>query len=218
LRKAAYAATESAQPDEPIAIEKPSAFNLEAFKSKRSAAIASVKTLPVALPHHKVSQAKDFVRLHPDEAYWSSELCFVNVPVKGMKRDTLHLIYEDIALQFLSSGAIQRFRLVLATKPFDVLFLAEVPTQNVEDNTWNSSNVLGCEQSKTRWVKLTSRKAENVDSYKIEYAHDADAFPEPKWPTQALDELIGLTFAGRMITSQDHAGLKRLLGARQSVS
>ena len=54
-----------------------------------------------------IAQAKDFVRLHPDEEnYWSSELCFVNVPIKGQKRDTLHLIDEDLAMQYLPSGKI----------------------------------------------------------------------------------------------------------------
>ena len=70
------------------------------------------------LPHHNIAQAKDFVRLHPNEdTYWSPELCFVNVPIKGQKRDTLHLIDEDLAMRYLPSGRILRFRLVLATKP-----------------------------------------------------------------------------------------------------
>jgi hypothetical protein len=67
--------------------------------------------MQTGLPHHSISQAKDFARLHPDEeAYWSSELCFVSVPVKGQKRDTMHLIDEDLAMRFLPSGRILRFR------------------------------------------------------------------------------------------------------------
>ena len=52
-----------------------------------------------------------------------------------------------------------RFRLALATKPGDVFFLCEVPTQNM-DNTWNMSNLEGCEKAKTLWTKATSRKGE----------------------------------------------------------
>jgi hypothetical protein len=86
-------------PAETISIAKPSAFNLDKFKSKRGPAVAGVDTDYGALPHHSISQAKDFVRLHPDEAeYWSDELCFVNVPIKGVKRDTLNLIDEELAL------------------------------------------------------------------------------------------------------------------------
>jgi hypothetical protein len=195
-------------------ISKPGGFSLDKFKSKRAAAVASVETLQTGLPHHTIAQAKDFVRLHPDAAYWSPELCFVNVPIKGQKRDTLHLIDEDLAMQYLPSGRIQRFCLALATKPFDVFFLCQIPTRN-EDNTWNTSNRLACEQGKALWVQATSRKEEGVEGYKIDVARHPDAFPEPGWPTQTLDELIEKTFAGRMIDREDHPGLLRLIGAKQ---
>jgi hypothetical protein len=51
----------------PITIEKPAVGGLERFKSKRSPNIASVETLLTALPHHKIGDAGDFVRLHLDE-------------------------------------------------------------------------------------------------------------------------------------------------------
>ena len=76
--------------EEVVPIAKPSAFDLEKFKSKRAAAIANVETLQTGLPHHSISQAKDFVRLHSnEERYWSPELCFVSVPDQGAEaRDT----------------------------------------------------------------------------------------------------------------------------------
>jgi len=104
-----------------ISVPKPKKFSTDKFKSKRAAAMANVETLLTALPHHSISQAKDFVRLHPDEEkYWSPELCFVNVPVKSQKRDTLHLIDEELAMRYLPPARILRFRLALATKPNDV--------------------------------------------------------------------------------------------------
>jgi hypothetical protein len=205
--------------DTPIApIAKPSAFSLDKFKSKRAAAIANVETMHTALPHHRIAGAKDFIRTHPDEDnYWSDELCFVNVPIKGQKKDTLHLIDEDLAMRYLPSGKILRFRLVLATKPDDAFFLCEVPTRN-EDNSWNLTNQQGCEMAKTSWVQATSRKDEGVESYKIDLARDQDAFPNPKWPTQSLSELISVTFAGRMIDTEDHPALLRLIGAKQKIT
>jgi hypothetical protein len=138
------------------AIPKPHAFDLNKFRSKRSAAITNVETLQTALPHHKISEAKDFVRLHQNEQeYWSPELCFVSVPIKGQKRETLHLIDEDLAMRYLPAARIQRFRLALATKPYDAFFLCQVPTRN-EDNSWNASNLQACEQAKTHWVMASS--------------------------------------------------------------
>jgi hypothetical protein len=163
-------------------------------------------------------EARDWTRLHPNEAeYWSPEYCFVHVPIKGQKRDLLHLIAEDLAMQYLESAGIQRFRLALATKPYDVFFLCYVPSQNL-DNSWNDTNLQGCIQGKTFWVQAVSRKAEGADGYKITYAQNQDAFPQPNWPKQTLDQLILATFAGRMIDGADHPGLLRLIGAKQSLS
>jgi hypothetical protein len=206
------------QEDEVISIAKPGGFDLDKFKSRRGAAMAGVATLQTALSVHKISEARDFVRLHADEnTYWSSELCFVNVPIKGQKRDTLHLIEEDLAMRYLPSARVLRFRLALATKPFDVFFLCEVPTRNT-DNSWVASNLQACEQAKTHWVQATSRKDEGVDAYNVDFAQDAGAFAEPSWPSQSFSELIGVTFAGRMIDRDDHPGILRLIGAKQSAS
>jgi len=202
-----------------ISIAKPSAFSLDRFKSKHGgSATGGVDTNYGALPHHSISQAKDFVRLHPDESEnWSIELAFVQVPIKGMKRDTLHLIDDDLAVAYISKGKILRFRLALATKPFDVFFLCHVPSTNL-DNTWNAGNVRACEQAKSQWVQVTSRKDEGVETYRVDSARDADAFPEPKWPRQALNDLIGATFEGRQIYREDDAALLRLIGKKQSLT
>jgi hypothetical protein len=135
-----------------------------------------------ALPHYKIGEAGDFVRLHPSEDYWSPEYCFVNVPIIGQKKDTLHLIDEEIAMEHLSAKKIQRFRVALAAKPHDVFFLCHVPSQNL-DNPWNDQALKACFQAKERWVQAESRKAENVEGYKI---GDSDAFPEPNWPRKSL--------------------------------
>jgi hypothetical protein len=204
--------------DAPLSITKPDAFNLDKFKSKQAAAIANVETLLSALPVHSMKEAKDFVRLHPDEkAYWSDELCFVSVPIKGQKHDTLHLITEDLVRRFLEGGEILRFRLALATKPGDVFFLCKVPTQN-KDNSWNSSNLEACEKAKTLWTKVTSRKSEGVETYKISFARDPESFSAPNWPKQSLGELITRAFAGCMIETEDHPALLRKIGAKQSLS
>jgi hypothetical protein len=205
-------------PTEVTGIAKPGEFSLDKFKSKRATAMANVETLPDALPHHSIAQAKDFVRLHEDEEnFWSDELCFVNVPIKGQKRDTLHLIDEDIAMEYLPPAKIIRFRLALATKPFDLWFLCHIPTTN-QDNSWNQSNLRACEMAKTSWVQATSRKEEGHEAYHIKTARDSDAFPPPKWPSQSLASLIGVTFSGRIVDREDHPAILRLIGAKQELS
>jgi hypothetical protein len=50
-----------------VTIPKPNGFDLNKFKSKRPDTITNVDTLLMGLPVSTISQAKDFVRLHPDE-------------------------------------------------------------------------------------------------------------------------------------------------------
>jgi hypothetical protein len=200
----------------PLKIAKPSL--LERFQSKRGPTIAGVETLLTALPVMRIADANDFVRIHPcEDEYWSPELCFVSVPVQGDKKDQLHLIEEDIAMTYLSAKRVKRMRLALATKPYDVIFLCIVPTQNV-DNSWNDSSLKAIEKAKTNWLQVSSRKAEGVEGYKIDMARDEDAFPPPKWTTRTLEELLKVTFAGAMIEADDHPALRRLIGARQDLS
>ena len=202
------------------AIQKPSAFSLDGFRSKRSASIGGVATLPASLQIMRVSEAKDFIRLHPNEAaYWSDELCFVHVPTKGVRGGSLlHLILEDLACAYLPEGKIIRHRLALASKPDDDgFFLAEIPSTNL-DNSWNASTLEGAEVGKTHWVQLTSLKNVGQERYKVDYAKHQDAFEEPTWLTQPLAELIGGAFSpNRAITLEDHPGLLRLIGARQQL-
>src|SRR5262245_27246997 len=105
----------------PLKIVKPE--YLEKFRSKRSPTIAGVETLLTALPVLRISESNDFVRLHHSEDCWSPELCFVSVPIHGEKRDQLHLIHEELAMQYLAAKKIKRQRLALASKPNDNFFL-----------------------------------------------------------------------------------------------
>src|SRR5215472_11042594 len=105
--------------DEPLEVQKKS--KLDRCKSTLDPSIPNVGTLITGLSHCRIGDVNDWTRLHPNEAtHWSSEYCFVSVPIIGAKRDNLHLVFEDLATRFLPSKIVKRFRLVLATKPHDV--------------------------------------------------------------------------------------------------
>jgi len=200
-----------------VSIPKPTGSGLDRFKAKRSLTVAGVGPLLESLPVMKIADANDQVTLHPDEEnYWSDVLCFVDVPVKGAKKGTLHLVDEEIALKYLPKKRIQRCRLALASKPFDVFFLCKVPVLNL-DNKYNEMALRGCEQAKGMWLTVVSRQEDGHDDYEIIPARDQAAYPTPKWPQQTLDELITTAFKGRMIETDDHPGLLRLIGAKQKL-
>jgi hypothetical protein len=139
------------------------------------------------------------------------------VPVKNAKHPILHLIDDDLAVQYLPSKKILRHRLALATKPHDVFFFSIVPSQNL-DNPWNSTALEACEKARTHWIQAMSRKAEGAEGYKIEFAKDQDAFPPSKWSTRSLDELLEVTFRECNIDHDRHPGLLRLIGAKQDLT
>jgi hypothetical protein len=141
----------------------------------------------------------------------------VSVPIHGEKRDPLHLIDEELAMQYLSAKKIKRQRLALASKPNDSFFFCIIPSQNL-DNPWNATALKACEIARTSWVQVSSRKQEGVEGYKTDFARDADAFPEPRWPSRTLEELIEVTFRSVTIETADHPGMLRLIGARQDLS
>ena len=72
------------------------------------------------------------------------------------------------------------------------------------------------EQAQSHWVQVSSRKAENRESYKIDFAHDPAAFPEPKWPA-SMETLVEVSFHGRMIEDVDHPALARLIGRKHDM-
>src|SRR5262245_21212107 len=141
------------------------------------------------------------------------------VPIRGQARDTLHLISNRLA-GLLPPKRVQRFRLALATKPYDVFFLCMVPVPNNAnvDNSWIKSNLEACERARITWVMAVSQRHAGLDRYEICYAADPDAYPEPRWPTQTLHELIKVTFKGRLITKEDDPAWARLIGAKPAVS
>ena len=216
----ANASSESAPTEEPLSIEKPKGSGLARFKSTNLEPV-KVETLLTGLPHYPISAAKDWVRLHPDEApYWSDEYCFVIVPIQGQKDNTLHLITADLARK-LPPGRVQKFRLALASKPHDVFFLAHVPSRNL-DNEWNKTNLQACEQAKKLWTMVTSQREKGIEGYHIDSSaaekEGKKPFPDPQWPKETLDELIEATFAGRMILSETDPAWVRLVGGAQKLS
>ena len=203
--------------NETQSIAKPNKFSLDKFKSKSSQTIANVGTLPNKLPVLKISDVGDFVRVHHDEEnFWTYELCFVDVPIKDQKKTTLrHLINEELALRYLEPRKIKRCRLALAMDALGRPFLCTVPSRNL-DNEFNATALKGIKAAQKKWAEVVRR--EGHDDYMTKFARNPKAFGEPKWPSQSLEELIGITFEGRNIESDDHPGLLRLIGDSQDIS
>ena len=194
-------------------ITKPGGFTLDRFKTKRAAAIANVETLLTALPHLRIAQAKDFVRLHPNEDdYWSPELCFVNVPIKGQKHDTLHLIDEDSpyatcrARRFSASGWRWRRSPRYSSCPTSRHGTSTTRGTRPNRGLRAGEDAMGAGHQSDARRTSTATRSTCPRPRRLPTAEVADA---------AARRTDRATFAGRMIDREDHPGLLRLIGARQ---
>jgi hypothetical protein len=207
-------------PDPPVSIEKPKGGLLSRFKTGRQNE-GQVEKLLTALPHYKPSDARDFIRLHPHDDYWSDELFFATVPVQGMKDGVLHLITSELASE-LPPGRVERFRLALATKPYNHFFLAHIPSTNL-DNIWNETCVRACTEARAKWRMVVSRKIEGKEGYDSEPTRNEKQglpppFPEPAWLKESLERIIEVSFEGKMILVLTDPAWNRLVGATQQIS
>jgi hypothetical protein len=200
-------------------VKPDTAFSLDRFKSKKDLTLANVEVDPGPLPCSRIVDVKDFVRVHPDEEnFWTDVLCFISVPVKGMKHEQLHVIDEELATEWLEPAQIIRMRLALASKPDGKLFLAQIPCENL-DNVWNSTHIDAVHEAQRFWLMASSRAKENEEGYKTTKSRDHDAF-KLDWGKRSLMAHIERAFKGRFIMpdggphGSSHPAFLRKIGAK----
>jgi hypothetical protein len=200
-----------------ISIPKPEAFDLDEFKSTHADGMPGVDIKPAALDILRCGEVGDYFRVSPDEnKHWSDPLCFVNVPIEGVRNGTLHLITQQLADKFLKHKQIKRMRLVLATKPeTGSFFLVECPCINM-DNQYNRTAADGLIKCKTEWMMASTLKDKKTGNgrYHFERAGEQDFVDAPVWLDQTINELVLITFEGRIIRKADDPGLLRLRGMK----
>jgi hypothetical protein len=205
---------------QPTGIPKPEAFDLDEFKSTHSDGMPGVDIKPAALDILRVSDVGDYFRVSPDEdKHWSHPLCFVTVPVEGIHGGILHLVTQRLADQFLKLKQIKRMRLVLATKPeTGSFFLVQCPCVNM-DNQYNQTAADGLVECKTTWMMASTLRDNKTGNgrYHFEPATEKDFVDEPVWLAQTVNELVLITFEGRIIRAADDPALLRLRGMRQRI-
>jgi hypothetical protein len=218
-RESAQAGSEPIEQDvKSTGIPKPEAFDLDEFKSTHSDGMPGVDVKPAALDIQRLGVVGDYFRVSPDEdKHWSQPLCFVLVPVEGVRHGgILHMITQRLAHQFLKPKQIKRMRLVLATKPeTGSFFLVECPRINM-DNQFNRTAADGLVKCKTQWMMPSTLRDKKTGNgrYHFEPAGHQDFVDEPVWLAQTINELVLITFEGRIIRAADDPALFRLRGMR----
>jgi hypothetical protein len=129
------------------------------------------------------------------------------------------LITQRLADQFLKHKQIKRMRLVPATMPeTGSFFLVECPCINME-NQYNRTAADGLVKCKTKWMMASTLRDSKTGNgrYHFEPATHQDFVDQPVWLAQTINELVLITFEGRIIRTENDPALLRLRGMRLQI-
>jgi hypothetical protein len=164
--------------------------------------LGGVKKLLTTVPARKPSR-QEFFRAHPDESY-------------RMPAAVLELKEERESYLLASNvwpampGEWSPRELVTAINRQGVVFVWAVPLpgEDGRSNPWWESAREAAQRARDHWTRMVANMA--LGAYEI-YQPEAD-LPDPDWPTEDFQTLLGIAYKDRYITDLDHAVLRRLRG------
>jgi hypothetical protein len=140
---------------------------------------------------------------------------------QGVKKEQLHIIDEELATDKLEEAQIIRMRLALASKPDGKLFLAVVPSENL-DNVWNSTHLDAIRLAQKFWVMAVSKSKTGEEGYSTTLAKSQNH--ALNWGKRDLMTHIERTFKGKFIMpdggehGSKHPAFLRKIGADQDLT
>lgn len=157
-----------------------------------------IKTRTVsARPVHRRPGRHEFIRVCPDAPY--------NIEVNALQfQGTLYLaglsVFERLG------GDLRAYRLSLAQNRQGETF---VLSTRLGDDSWATSAMSFIEAAKTHWCKRTTNMS--LGRYETIRAV-ATGLPEPMWPQEDFNLILGEAFADACIEDDDHPVVRRIFG------
>ena len=181
-------------------------INLDRVKAKASQqSVIGVTTEYTVIPIRN-PKPDEFFRVMPGEEYTS------DVNILQMKTDNeWYLVDEDILPQIQLESQLKVMQLYVCVSQNSTPFLCLIPLPDSDGklNSWHESGHKSMEEAKNFWVR---RQADHSNqSYLVTKAINGQ-LPDPRWPTEPLDDLIEKAFDHLYIDRIDHPVLRRLRG------
>ena len=191
--------------DEPTpATPAPDPFDLASLRLNPSfLETAGVKKLLTTVPARKPSP-QEFFRVHPAPEFREN---FALIDLKDDCED--YLVLQKLVPELI--GEVVYKTIFTAINRQGVVFLWAIrlpaPDARRSDN-WARSAREAAEFATGQWVRVKSNMS--LGAYEITVA---DSFmAEPNWPDLSFQELLRIAYRDRMVTSLEHAVVKRLRG------
>ena len=181
-------------------------INLDRVKAKASQqSVIGVTTEYTVIPIRN-PKPDEFFRVTPGEGY------SMNVNILQMKTDNeWYLVDKDTLPQIQLESQLKVMQLYVCVTQNSTPFLCLIPLPDSDGrlNSWHESGHKSMEEAKSFWVRRQADKSNG--GYLITKASNAQ-LPDPKWPTESLEDLIEKAFDRYYIDTIDHPVLRRLRG------
>ena len=193
---------QAVDPDTPTT-SAPDPFDLASLRLNPSfVETAGVKKLLTTVPARRPSQ-QDFVRVHPSPDYREN---FAMIDLKDDRED--YLVRPEILPDL--AGEVVYKTIFTAINRQGVVFLwpIRLPAPDDRKSDWPRSQREAAELAMRQWIRLKANMS--LGAYEITMAESVMA--EPVWPELSYQQLLSIAYRDRMITTLDHAVVKRLRG------
>jgi hypothetical protein len=181
----------------------PDPFDLQSLRLNPSLLeTAGVKRLLTTVPARRPSP-QDFVRVHPAPEFREN---FAMIDLKDDRED--YLVRPEILPEL--SGEVIYKTIFTAINRQGIVFLwpVRLPAPDDRKLAWPKSAREAAEMAMEKWLRVQANMS--LGAYEITVA--AGQMAEPVWPDLSFQELVWIAYRERMITSVDHAVVKRLRG------
>ena len=198
--------TNEEEPRDTGAPAKKRKINLDRVKAKASQqSVIGVTTEYTVIPIRN-PKPDEFFRVTPGEGY------SMNVNILQMKTDNeWYLVDEDILpdIQLESQLKVMQLYVCVTQNSTPFVCLIPLPDSDGRLNSWHESGHKSMEEAKSFWVRRQADKSNG--GYLITKASNS-LLPDPKWPSEPLEDLIEKAFDRYYIDKIDHPVLRRLRG------
>ena len=199
MTKPTLQAVEPATPTDPA----PDPFDLASLRLNPSfVETAGVKKLLTTVPVRRPNK-QEYVRVHPSHDYREN---FAVIDLKDDRED--YLVRPEILPDL--AGEVVYKTIFTAINRQGVVFLwpIRLPAPDDRKSDWPRSQREAAELAMRQWVRLKANMS--LGAYEITMAESVMA--EPVWPELSYQQLLSIAYRDRMITTLDHAVVKRLRG------
>ena len=157
-----------------------------------------LRTVPVRKPNQQ-----DFVRVHPDPAYREQ------FPALELKEEReLYLVGPNMRADLSTESVPSTLFTAINRQGVVFLWPVRLPGPDGKTNVWWRSAREAAELAMTKWVRIKANMS--LGAYEMFTAESV--MQDPEWPDLPFAELLRIAFRDRIITSPDHAVVKRLRG------